>query len=134
MTDEFMTTRICRKCNCETHKVVLVDCVQDGAMHEGLQWYPAEKAFVKIIHYGPHLLNRRASKTVRGLRWCNNTMCLTFLDRDRNAALNIRRCDGIRPESLSRVCIQAVQGEAKVEHQEGVHTIQEEAPSKKSRR
>ena len=48
---------------------------------------------------------QRESKVVGGLRWCSNTNCRSFINRDNNAALNILRCytaGAERPTSLSR--------------------------------
>ena len=40
---------------------------------------------------------------VRGLHWCCSTICNRRLyNRDKNSALNILECNGVRPEYLSR--------------------------------
>ncbi len=43
-------------------------------------------------------------REVRGLRWCSSTKCRKFLNRDKNAALNILRAftSVTRPKDLSR--------------------------------
>ncbi len=43
---------------------------------------------------------------IRGLRWRRSTNCRTFLNRDRNAVLNIARClrcGTLRPQGLMRI-------------------------------
>jgi hypothetical protein len=45
---------------------------------------------------------KNSVKEIRGLRWCNNTMCRKFLNRDKNAALNILQCFFHRPQIMMR--------------------------------
>lgn len=54
-------------------------------------------------------------KTVRGLRWCYSTKGGKFVDRDVNAALNIKRCYELeeRPYHLSREAVVQDQPEPK---------------------
>jgi hypothetical protein len=55
-------------------------------------------------------------RQLRGLRWCGSTSCCKFLNRDKNAAENIRMCfvgGAIRPNSLSRNSVGVSLGESK---------------------
>lgn len=51
-----------------------------------------------------NVYSRRLKKEVRGLKWCDSTNNCKFVNRDLNAALNIRRClaSPIRPVELCR--------------------------------
>ena len=56
------------------------------------------------------------ARQIRGLRWCGSTSCCKFLNRDKNAAENIRMCfvgGAVRPNSLSRNSVGVSLGESK---------------------
>ena len=63
LVSEYATTKICYGCQCALCPV------RTSAVREN-----------------------RKSQNVRGLRWCESTMCRKFLDRDLNAAVNIYSC------------------------------------------
>jgi hypothetical protein len=87
------TTTLFRTC-CRWYKTESVDEFRTSQIH----WQTNERmAEVKLGN---------SNKTVRGLRWCGSTNKGKFVDRDVNAALNIRRCylhPDARPVSLQRV-------------------------------
>ena len=80
---EYNTTKVCHRCDehlCPVTKEAWVHCCNERLI-------PVTK------------------REVRGLRWCRSTQCLTFRDRDGNAARNILRClmsYTNRPVSLTR--------------------------------
>lgn len=78
MVDEYNTTKMCNGCGNRLHGVKYPITTTEG---------------------------KRSYREVRGLKWCSSTRCRNFLNRDKNAALNIRRIfmEG-RPHCLSRNC------------------------------
>ena len=94
------TTRAFRECAARFETVVLVDefrttkvCATDGSVLKAVR-------------------SRATGAAVRGLLWYDSTISNKFVDRDLNAALNIRRCAVLprRPRELCRVEGQAPLG------------------------
>ena len=58
-----------------------------------------------------YIRRRDTNKELRGLLWCSSTNNSKFVNRDLNAAINIRRCAmaQIRPLSLQRITNQSKQ-------------------------
>ena len=93
MVDEFRTTKICYKCDCQLHPV---SRKASGYKYETIKGVNIDLKLKKNV-----IIDRE----IRGLRWCSSTKCRKFYNRDLNAALNILRCykSGTRrPEILSR--------------------------------
>jgi hypothetical protein len=63
----------------------------------------------KVFHENDSILksvaNCKTNERVRGLLWCDSTKFNKFVNRDLNAAINIRRCiaNPERPLSLTRI-------------------------------
>ena len=99
MVDEFRTTKICYKCDCQLHPV---SKKAPGYKYETIKGVNIDMKVKKNV-----IIDRE----IRGLRWCSSTKCRKFYNRDLNAALNILRCyksGTIRPGILSRNCNEAL--------------------------
>lgn len=106
MVDEYNTTKMCNGCGNRLHGVKYPITTKEG---------------------------KRSYREVRGLKWCCSTRCRHFLNRDKNAALNVRRIfiEG-RPHCLSRNCSGRAKGKYSLLINQGALRFQDEIKIMKS--
>jgi len=71
--------------------------------------YPVDEYRTTMVHHDDdsilqHVMVKKTGRVTRGLLWCRSTNCSKFVNRDKNAALNILRCfvAPTRPQALRR--------------------------------
>jgi len=106
MVDEFNTSKMCNECGNRLHMVKYKITTEGG---------------------------KQSYREVRGLRWCSSTRCRHFMNRYKNAALNIRRVfmEG-RPHCLSRNCSGRAKGKYSLWINQGALRFQDERKIMKS--